>query len=415
VQLIDLRASALWLTAGLLGVGFARPCVHAQSSAPAVPVQAPPAAQATPEDTNSGKLSVRAATDVAAYADSDHVFVLTPSLSGSVAQPTEGWSVGGQYLVDVVSAASVDIVSTASRRWQEVRQAGALDAAYKPGAFGAAVSGALSVEPDYVGWTAAAVATQDLLDQNVTASFGLSHGHDVAGRTGTPFSVFSHTLDREGLKAGLTLVLGSATLATFLFDAGLEHGDPSKPYRYVPLFAPGVSVARGASIGQVNELRVSARPLEQLPLVRDRFALTGGLLHRFAAATLRIDERLYADSWALLASSTDARALFDWGRRFELGPHVRVHAQSAVSFWQRAYVLRPGYDFPSLRTGDRELGPLVGMTLGFTVRFKLGPLGALDQWRLGLDINVTETRYLDDLYLTRRLSAFSALFLEAQL
>jgi hypothetical protein len=227
--------------------------------------------------------------------------------------------------------------------------------------------------------------------------------------------VFSRKLDREALKAGLTLVLDEATLATFLVDAIFEHGDPSKPYRYVPLFEPGVAVARGASIDQVNELRASARPLEQLPLRRDRFALTGGLLHRFAGATLRVDERVYADTWTLLASSTDGRALFDWGHKLELGPHLRVHLQNAVSFWQRAYVLRPGFDFPSLRTGDRELGPLIAGTLGFTFRIKLGPSGDRDQWRLGLDINVTETRYLDDLYLTRRLSAFSTLSLEAQL
>jgi hypothetical protein len=411
VQLSDLRMRATRISVGLLIAGFAHSFAHAQTSAASTPAETPVAAQ----DASSGKLSVRAATDVGAYADSDHVFVLTPSLSGSVAKPTAGWSVGGQYLVDVVSAASVDIVSTASRRWQEVRQAGALDASYKPAAFGVAASGAISVEPDYVGWNVAALATQDLLDQNVTVSFGLGHGHDVAGRTGTPFSVFSRKLDREALKAGLTLVLDEATLATFLVDAIFEHGDPSKPYRYVPLFEPGVAVARGASIDQVNELRASARPLEQLPLRRDRFALTGGLLHRFASATLRVDERLYADSWTLLASSTDGRALFDWGHKLELGPHLRVHVQNAVSFWQRAYVLRPGFDFPSLRTGDRELGPLLAGTLGFTFRIKLGPAGDRDQWRVGLDINVTETRYLDDLYLTRRLSAFSTLSLEAQL
>jgi hypothetical protein len=34
---------------------------------------------------------------------------------------------------------------------------------------------------------------------------------------------------------------------------------------------------------------------------------------------------------------------------------------------------------------------------------------------LGLDINITQTSYLDDLYLTHRLSAYSALYLEAQL
>jgi hypothetical protein len=384
----------------------------ATSHAQTLPAQPPSAAQ---DSGTSGKLTVRASTDVAAYADSDHVFVLTPSLSALIAKPTAGWSVRGQYLVDVVSAASVDIVSTASQNWKEVRHAGVVDASYKPGAFGVDAHAALSVEPDYVSWTAGANASHDVLDQNVTLLLGLSHGHDVAGRTGTAFSVFSRKLDRENLKAGVTWVLDAATLATFVFDGGFEHGDPSKPYRYVPLFAPGVPVSLGASIDQVNALRVSARPLEQLPLQRDRFSVTAGLMHRFDASTLRAEERLYADTWAMLASTTDARFLFDWGKLLELGPHLRVHAQSAVSFWQRAYVLRPGYDVPALRTGDRELGPLVGATLGMTFRIRLGPADDRDQWRLGLDINVAQTHYLDDLYLTQRVSAYSALSLEAQL
>lgn len=368
----------------------------------------PPAAGASP-------LHVSAGMDAAGYADTDHVYVLTPSISGTVSKPLEGWSVGGQYLVDAVSAASVDIVSTASRNWREVRHAGSLHGNYKPGAFGVAAQSALSIEPDYTSWSLGAQATQDLLDQNVTLLLGFSHAHDVAGRTGTPFSVFSRTLDRESLKGGATLVLDAATLAQFTLDASFEHGDPSKPYRYIPLFAPGVQVSRGASVDEVNQLRLSTRPLEQLPLTRQRFALSGGLLHRFDRSSLRLDERVYADTWAMLASTTDLRWLFDLGSVLELGPHVRGHAQSAVSFWQRAYVLRDGYDFPALRTGDRELGPLLAGTLGLTTRIRLGPRGDRDQWRLGLDINVVATRYLDDLYIKRRLAAYSALSLEAQL
>ncbi len=370
---------------------------------------------AEPDVAAPSSLRVDARTEIAGYADSDHVYVLTPSLSGSVSNPVAGWSAGGQYLLDVVSAASVDIVSTASRRWVEMRHAGTLDASYKPGAFGVAATGVVSSEPDYLSWAAGGTLSQDLADQNATLLLGFSHGHDIAGRSGTPFSVFSRRLDRESIKAGLTLVLDQATIGSVLADAVIEHGDPSKPYRYVPLFAPGTAVPAGASVELVNQLRVSARPLEQLPLSRDRFALSLRLAHRFARSTLRADERLYADSWALLASSTDARYLLDLGRRWELGPHLRVHAQNAVSFWQRAYVLQPGFDLPALRTGDRELGPLVGVTAGASVRLGLGPAGDPMRWQLGWDVNLTDTRYLDDLYLSSRLSALTALSLQAQL
>jgi hypothetical protein len=375
----------------------------------------PNAASGTAAIEAPSAVVTHAAVDAAAYADSDHVFVLTPSLSGAISDPVAGWSVGGEYLVDIVSAASVDIVSTASRNWVEVRHAATLDASYKPAAFGVALDAAVSTEPDYLSWTIGGTLSHDLLDDNLTVLLGFDHGHDIAGRAGTSFSVFSHPVDREHITAGLSVVIDAATIGSVLADVVIEDGDPSKPYRYVPLFAPGTSVPNGASISEVTKLRVSARPLEQLPLTRDRYALSLRLAHRFSTSTLRADERLYLDSWQLMAASTDARYLIDLGRRWELGPHGRIHIQSPVSFWQRAYLLRPGFDYPALRTGDRELGPLLGLTLGWTIRWGIGPVSEPNAWRLGFDVNATETRYFDALYLSERLSVLATLSLEATL
>ena len=384
------------------------PPVELPSTTPPPPLAASP--------PSSSPLDVHASSDVGSYADSDHVFVFTPSLAGSVGSPTAGWSLEGSYLVDVVSAASVDIVSTASRHWTEVRQAGTLGGTYKPGMLGLSLEGAVSSEPDYLSLAGGGAATLDVADKNATLLLGFTHGHDVAGRTGTPFSIFSRTLNIESFKAGLTLVLDKRTIASFVGDLVVESGDSSKPYRYVPLFAPGTVVPVGASVDLVTSLRVSARPLEQLPLGRDRYALSFRLAHRFGfTSTLRLDERLYDDSWALKASTTDLRYLVDLSPRVQLGPHLRFHAQTAVSFWQRAYVYGPGFTYPALRTGDRELGPLLGMTGGGSLRWSIGPAAHRSAWVLGLDLNVIETRYLDDLYTTDRLSTVTSLSLEAEL
>ena len=368
----------------------------------------PARAQATP-------LASHVALGYGQYADTDHVFVETPSITGTVTNPIAGWSVGGQYLVDVVSAASVDIVSTASRSWHEVRQEGALDASYKPKTLGAQVNATVSDEPDYVSWSGGGAVTQDLMNKNVTWLLGYAHGHDVAGRTGTPFSVFSHVIDRNAFDAVLTLVLSPTTVTSLMGDVIFENGDQSKPYRYIPLFAPGTNVPVGAPIDLVNSLRVSARPLEQLPLARQRYAVTARMLHRARRATLRVDERLYVDSWAMMATTTDARYLFDIGRRVETGPHARLHAQTAVSFWQRAYAFGPGYEVPALRTGDRELGPLVNLTGGWTLRIGLGGDATPSSWALVFDLNATSTQYLDDLYVTQRTSVLGGVSLEADL
>jgi len=403
------------LVLALGGVARAQPPPdEAPAEAPAE-VASPATAAAGNESAPARRYVVRASSEVGGYADTDHVFVVTPTVAGSVADPVAGWSVDGRYLVDVVSAASVDIVSTASRRWEEVRHAGTLGGTYKPGSFGVSVNGAGSFEPDYTSLAGGVLLTQDLLDKQLTLLGGYDYGHDVAGRSGTPFSVFSRTIDRHGVKAGASLVMSRSTLATALVDAVFEAGDSSKPYRYISMFAPGTDVARGASIDTVNALRLAERPLEQLPLSRNRYALTLRLAHRFSASTLRLDERLYHDTWGIEATSTDARFLVDVSPRLQLGPHVRVHAQTPVDFWQRVYVVGPGYDFPALRTGDRELGPLVNLTAGGTLRVGIGSSAAPRSWLVGFDVNLTSTQYLDDLYVTHRLSVVSAIMLEAEL
>jgi len=157
-----------------------------------------------------------------------------------------------------------------------------------------------------------------------------------------------------------------------------------------------------------------ARVLEQLPLRRDRLALSGGLSHRFRRSTLRLDELLYADTWGLKGTATDVRWLFDVGKRLMVGPHARFYAQTSVSFWRRAYVLS-GFDYPALRTGNRELGPLLNFTGGATGRAALGRRTDPRAWVLGIDANVTSTQYLDDIYLTNRFSFVGSLSLEAAL
>ncbi len=357
-------------------------------------------------------LDVTASSEVASYADSDNVYVLTPSIAGSISNPIAGWQINGRYLVDVVSAASADVVSTASPPFLEVRQAGTLEGTYKPATFGVTANAAVSVESDYTSLMGGASITKDLFAKNVTLLLGYSHLHDIAGRDGTSFSVFSRTLDRDALKGGVTALVNRSTLVSFIADVMIEYGDPSKPYRYVPMFAPGTAVPLGASVDVVTRIRLPIRVLEQLPLTRDRYALSMGWAHRFRRSTLRLDERGYVDTWGLKASTTDGRWLFDLGRRFEIGPHVRFYGQTPVDFWQRAYTMT-GFAAPALRTGNRELGPLVNITGGASARFGLGSKSNPRTWVLGVDFNLTSTQYLDDIYLTQRLSAVGSVSLEA--
>ncbi|MEO8798635.1 MAG: DUF3570 domain-containing protein [Polyangiaceae bacterium] len=368
-----------------------------------------------PEDVTTKRIS----TEVAGYTDTDHISVLTPSVAASIENVTTGASIRGSYLVDVVSAASVDIVSTASRRWVEARHAGSLEAEYKPHDFGVAVAGSASSEPDYLSYGGGVTMTLDLFQKNLTLIGGYGYGHDTVGRSGTPFSVFSREVHHGAFTAGLSGLYDRSTIISGVLDVTLENGDSSKPYRYVPMFSAdeAANVTSGASIDYVNAHRLFERPLEQLPLSRRRFAFTGRLAHRFDASTLRAEERIYYDSWGLAASTTDGRWLFDLGKRFAMGPHLRLHVQKGVSFWQLAYVSGPGpgWNLPEYRTGARELGPLWATTGGGGIKAFLGRDEDPKRYAIGLQGDVGYTAYSDDLYLTSRTMFLMSLRLEGEL
>ena len=340
-------------------------------------------------------------------------------MNATIENVTAGASISGHYLVDVVSAASVDIVTTASERWREVRQAGGLEGTYKPHETGITVAGSMSNEPDYLSYSLGAQFTQDFNEKNSTLLLGYGYGHDLVGIHFTPFSVFSHTVQTSTFSAGLTQVINRSTVGSLVLDFGLENGDQSKPYRYIPMFSPAVApdAASGAAIGWVNANRLPERPIEQLPLARDRYSITGRIAHRFDGSTLRLDQRLYADTWGLVATTTDVRWIFDLGRRVTVWPHLRFHAQNEVTFWKRAYVSgsASGWNLPEFRTGNRELGPLATETGGLGIKVYLGKAGNPKSLSIALHSDASFTSYLDDLYISARGSVLGALIIEGEL
>lgn len=409
------------------GAPAATPTTPAASAAPATEPPAEgadggdagaPATEAAPADTDAPRhesnVNARAALEIGGYMDSTATSVLTPSIAGTVESPTAGWGVNGRYLVDVVSAASPDIVSTASPRWSEVRHAGNLGLRYKPGNTGIAANGATSYTPDYLALSAGLQLTQDLDEKNLTLIGGYAYGHDVIGRARTPFSVFSRTLDYHSLSLGISRIVNPSLVIGVYGDAVIERGDQSKPYRYIPMFRPedAARIGRGASAGLVASTRLDARPLEQLPLERERYAVTGRLAYRGNGTTLRLDERLYADTWGQRASTTDARYFVDLGTRFTIWPHARFNIQSAVDFWQRTYTSTSVNDLPALRTGDRELGALFTAGAGGGLRIALGKAGALDDLVLTTTLDGYFTSFADTLYVTERFSALATTALE---
>ena len=369
--------------------------------------------------TKSKPLEVKLGSQLSGYSDTTNVEVWSPEIDGAVISPTQGWNVAGHFLVDVVTAASPDIVSEASGPYHEQRYAGGLNGGYKIQAFGVEGQVNYSQEPDYISRGGGVAFTADLDDKLITPRLGLNYGSDSIGRGPNNFI---SSLDTTEVEMSCTLVLSPSSLLVASGTAQFERGDQSKPYRYVPLFDP-IAVAPyivpGQSVGSVNELRLPIRPTEQLPTSRDRYAVGARFAHRFSGATLRVEQRIYTDSWSLSATTTDGRYVFDVGRHLEIWPHGRFNAQSGTSFYQLAYTasvdpVTEQLVVPVYRTTDRELSPLVSLTGGGGAHYLLGSPDATTRFGVSLQADVLYSKYFDSLYITQRTAIYGTLGFDAE-
>jgi len=94
--------------------------------------------------------------------------------------------------------------------------------------------------------------------------------------------------------------------------------------------------------------------------------------------------------------------------------------QSAVNFWQRAYVSNNGnantsWDLPEFRTGDRELGPLRTISGGGGIRAFIGGKADPQAWSLTLQGDAMYTDFLNDLYILNRTGFLGTLSFEVEL
>ncbi len=358
--------------------------------------------------------TLKAGLETMFYTDSFQTTVVSPAAFISGENPTAGWSVGGSFLVDVVSTASPDIVATASRRWNERRYGGTLSGDYKIGLTKIGLNGAVSVEPDYLARSVGIAASTDLKSKMVTPTLAYNFSFDALTRSGTPDTVFRQDIYRHNIDAGVSLVIDPTMIVVLGGSAELGFGDTSKPYRHIPMFASNVasSVPRGATPQAVSGGRLPIAPLEQLPVDRFRFALMGRVAKRYEKVTIRGDERIYTDTWGQKASTTDGRLFYDVNDDLRLNSHLRFNIQTAVDFWQRAYVASPtatGWSVPSLRSSDRELGPLFGLTAGGGVRYALARVLAAN-----LQVEGLYNTYLDHIYVWNRFGLLTAVTLELE-
>lgn len=367
------------------------------------------------------KPNVRVGLELAGYTDSTATHVLSPSVNGAVASPTSGWNVGASYLLDIVTAASPDIVSMGSRRFKEQRHAASANGGYKMGLVTGNLFGNFSREPDYLSLTLGGAVSAELNDKLVTPRLGFSRQMDTIGIRNSPFDNFKRNFASNDIEAGVTIVLSPTELLVTGLSLQIERGEQSKLYRYIPVFTEEVAatINPGAGFEEVNAKRLPMRPREQVPLARDRVAAGVRYNRRFATATLRADERVYVDTWGIKASTTDFRYLQDLGSSLRVWPHLRFNVQSGASFYRLAYTAltedaqNPISILP-YRSTDRELSPMMTITVGGGARIALSSESASPSYALVVAGELMYSQFFRSLFIRNRTATYGSIGLEVE-
>ncbi len=269
----------------------------------------------------------------------------------------EKYSVSANYYMDMVSSASIDVMTTASP-YKEERTQGSLAFDLLQGKTQYSVSYTLSDENDYTANTASFDLSQDIFGDLTTVSFGFSQGWDEVRKRGD--DAFAESVDRRNYRFGLQQILTPRLMAGLNYEVITDEGFLNNPYRSVRYLDE--TSARGYSY-----------QAELYPHTRTSNAVAINARYYLPyRAAVHGEYRYYTDTWGIDANSVSLGYTHPWGKRwiFEVG--YRWYDQSAADFYSDLF---PRADAQNFLARDKELSTFTSHMFSLGATYELPSLG----------------------------------------
>jgi hypothetical protein len=220
-------------------------------------------------------------------------------------------SLTGSYYVDMVTNASIDVITTASKFKETRTEYGlGLDYAYRDALINLSVSS--SKEPDYHADGFGIDASQEVFGGMTTITLGYSRGKDEVGKKGDVgfFDYAKHWRYRFGA----TQILSPRWLASANFEAVSDEGFLGSPYRAARVF--------GAAVPERNPRTRSSRSI--------KFGTVAEVMPRVA---LQGSYRYFYDTWGIKAHTIEGGASRYVGESFLIDAYLRYYKQNHALFY----------------------------------------------------------------------------------
>lgn len=257
----------------------------------------------------------------------------------------------GNYYVDMISSASIDVVTTASP-YDEERTQWSLGMDYLRGNTTLSIGATTSDESDFEARTYSFGITQDMFGDMTTLSLNYAIGDDTVGLANDPS--FKRDIDRQTYALGITQILTRNLITSLNVETITDEGFLNNPYRSVRYLDPGSAIG------------FSFEP-ELYPNTRTTTAV--GLRARYHLpyrAAIQAEYRFFTDTWGIDANTVAISYVHPW-RDWTFEVKYRWHKQTSADFFSDLFSRSEATNF---RGRDKELDALTNRTMKVFVSYE---------------------------------------------
>ncbi|HUT41508.1 MAG TPA: porin [Gammaproteobacteria bacterium] len=264
-------------------------------------------------------------------------------------------AVTGNYYVDSVSSASIDVVTRASPYTEERTEfSGGID--YLHGNSVMSLSYTNSTENDYDANTASFGISMDMFGNMTTLSLGYAHGWDTVRRS--DLLTFSEDVRRHNYRLGLSQVITKDMILEANYEGITDEGLLRNPYREYRFLIDPLNPDAGTS--WASEMYPSTRTSSAVTL-RSKYYLPW-------RAALSGEYRFFADTWGIDAHTLKFGYTHPLSGGWQVEGTYRYYTQTAADFYSDLFPFAGSQNFLAR---DKELSTFTSNTLGAKLSYDI--------------------------------------------
>jgi hypothetical protein len=288
------------------------------------------------------------------------------------------FSVWGNYYVDMISSASIDVVTTASP-YTEEREEISLGLDYLHGKTSMGIAYTNSEESDYTANAVRFGISQDFFGDLTTLGISYGRGWDEVRRNGD--DLFLEEAKRQSFRVDLSQIITKNFIVNLNYEGVTDEGFLNNPYRQIRYYDP--ASARGFNFEP-----------EIYPRTRtsNAFAIRGMYFLPYRAS-LKAEFRNYSDTWGIKGWNAEIGYVHPFGDHLVFEGKYRFYSQTKADFYEDLFPYSGSQNFMAR---DKELATYTTNTIGagISYEFNLG-WGFLKRGELSLLVDYMLFDYED--------------------